>query len=132
MERNPPGAAEDTTEMVSSFDMNDMHAMHAGQGPTPEMVKQLEREGKIDKWTLDMWNIEEKDSFWHERGFEVQTTVFTSPPIRMKTGESHFSIPTFTPLPFPKEITLSCITSSSSSTMPNRMCLCLSSTCTIG
>jgi hypothetical protein len=67
------------------------------------MLQKLEQDSTADKWTLDMWKTEEKNTFLHEKGgFEVQTSVYTSPPIRIKTGGSYFSIPTFTPMPFPK------------------------------
>jgi len=97
--RNPPGTSDDTMEMGFSVPFIDMHGHH---GPTAEMVQKLEQDATTEKWTLDMWKTEEKNSFLHERGFDVQTSVYTSPPIKIKTGGSYFSIPTFTPLPFPK------------------------------
>jgi len=82
--RNPPGMKflESKSDMVQRFMQEESSAQ--------------------EKWTVDMWGTEEKNSFLHEKGFEVFTTVYTSPPMKLKTGGSFFSFPINTAVPWPK------------------------------
>jgi hypothetical protein len=74
-----------------------------GASSKAEMFQKLMTGRSNEKeWTVDDWKSEEKNSFLHERGFEVQTTTYTSPPMAIQTGGSFFAFPINTRVPWPK------------------------------
>jgi hypothetical protein len=57
---------------------------------------------------LPVWSVEDWETFEHpvriheKYGFEVKTVTYTSPQIKLKTGEAHFTLNPLTHSPFPK------------------------------
>jgi len=61
-----------------------------------------ERYKEIEAWSEDDWSAEHHNTFMHKDGYEVKTVTYTSPEIKLKTGEAHFTLNTLTKSPFPK------------------------------
>lgn len=58
---------------------------------------------ELPVWSVDDWESFEHPTYTHEKhGFEVKTVTYTSPAMKLKTGEAHFTLNPLTHSPFPK------------------------------
>merc|ERR1719230_1284799 len=57
---------------------------------------------ELPVWGVEDWDVEYHPSYIHKDGFEVKKVTYSSPTIKLKTGEAHFTLNPLTHSPFPK------------------------------
>jgi len=84
------------TLMMHGVDPQEAHATASSWPGEDPRAKEL------PVWGVEDWDAEHHPSYIHKDGFEVKKVTYTSPVIKLKTGEAHFTINPLTHSPFPK------------------------------
>jgi len=57
---------------------------------------------ELPVWGVEDWDAEYHPSYIHKDGYVVKKVTYSSPTIKLKTGEAHFTLNPLTHSPFPK------------------------------